>query len=224
MFGGMFGGRGSQGGLMPMMDGFGGFGSDDEDDDEDEDDDDDDEDEESEESEDSVVGQVVSAPADTDSSAVVEQGPVESGLGTSGEGSASVSTYTPADAGPGIDTAVDAAYKAGFRGDALRNIVAIAGPESGYNTEAYNPVGADDSYGLTQINMEGNLGPARREEFGLSSNEELHDPYTNMTAAYGVSGGGENFSPWTTYVDGKHEGYLDDADAAIARWLALNSG
>jgi hypothetical protein len=54
----------------------------------------------------------------------------------------------------------------------------------------------DNSYGLFQINMIGSLGPARREQFGLASNENLFNPLTNAAIAYIISDGGNDWGPW----------------------------
>lgn len=77
------------------------------------------------------------------------------------------------------------AYRAGFRGQDLVKIVAIAGRESSWRTGAYNPDRStgDDSYGLTQINMLGQMGTNRLQSFGISRPEDLYDPEVNMRAA-----------------------------------------
>jgi hypothetical protein len=87
-------------------------------------------------------------------------------------------------------------YKAGFRGKDLVDMVAIAGRESRFNANAFNPKNRDLSYGLMQINMKGDMGPKRRKDFGISKNEDLLNPTTNAKAAWIVSGGGNNFKPW----------------------------
>lgn len=61
-------------------------------------------------------------------------------------------------------------------------MVACALGESGGDTRAHNTRPPDNSYGLWQINMYGALGPARRREFGLTSNDQLFDPATNARA------------------------------------------
>lgn len=104
---------------------------------------------------------------------------------------------------------------AGFKGDALKTMVAIAIAESGGNPWCHNPNPPDDSYGLWQINMIGGLGPDRRKRFGITNNNELYDPLVNAKAAYELSGGGQNFKPWTTYTSGAYRKYLDQA-AAVA--------
>lgn len=88
--------------------------------------------------------------------------------------------------------------QAGFRGDGLRTAFGIAKRESGGRPDAYNPDRStgDDSYGLFQINMLGDMGPARRRQFGLRSNEDLLDPLTNARAAFRMSKGGRDFGAW----------------------------
>ena len=80
---------------------------------------------------------------------------------------------------------------AGFKGEALKTAWAIAKRESGGRPEAYNPDRStgDDSYGLFQINMLGDLGPSRRKQFGLQRNEDLLDPVVNAKAAFRMSNG-----------------------------------
>lgn len=107
------------------------------------------------------------------------------------------------------------AYNAGFRGDDLIKAVAIAGAESGFNTGALNPNGKDNSFGLMQMNMYGDLGPSRREQWGLSSDEELYDPATNMRAAYSLYSSTKGFSHWTTFTGGKYNDYMDQARTAV---------
>lgn len=111
------------------------------------------------------------------------------------------------------------ASQAGFKGEGLRQMVATIFPESGGRPDAFNGNAGtgDRSYGLAQINMLGNLGPERLKQFGIHRNEDLFDPLTNLKAAYEVSGHGTNFSPWSAWKAGKHQQYLDEADAAIAQ-------
>lgn len=106
------------------------------------------------------------------------------------------------------------AKAAGFTGDNLAKAVAVALAESSGNVNAHNPVPPDNSYGLWQINMLGSMGPARRKQFGLSSNEELFNPATNAKAAFAIAGGGKNFRPWSTYTSGKYLGYMSRARKA----------
>jgi hypothetical protein len=97
---------------------------------------------------------------------------------------------------------------AGFKGDEIPVIVAIALAESGGNPKAHNATPPDDSYGLLQINMLGALGPARRKQYGLSTNTALYDPATNFRVGYGIYKG-SGFKAWTTYTRGTYKKYLD---------------
>ena len=108
------------------------------------------------------------------------------------------------------------AYNAGFRGENLVKAVAIAYRESRWNAGSYNPNAAtkDLSFGLMQINMIDNLGPSRRTQFGISSNEELYDPAVNMRAAFKMSSGGTDFYAWGSYK-GKDPMYSTNPDSAL---------
>lgn len=112
-----------------------------------------------------------------------------------------------------MEQLVGIAKGAGFSDDNAVIAAAIAMAESGGNSNAHNPKPPDNSYGLWQINMIGDLGPARRKQYGLSSNEQLFDPVTNAKIAFRISGG-SNFSPWTTYTGGKYKSHLATAQAA----------
>lgn len=107
-----------------------------------------------------------------------------------------------------------AAKAAGFSGSAVATITAIALAESGGDAQSHNPVPPDDSYGLTQINMLGSMGPERRQEFGLKSNTDLYDPVVNMKAAYAISNGGKTFRPWSTYTSGSYIRFVVRANKA----------
>jgi hypothetical protein len=94
--------------------------------------------------------------------------------------------------------------QAGFPKSEIATGIGVAQAESGLNPNAHNSKPPDDSYGLFQINMLGALGPARRKEFGISKNEQLYDPQTNVRAAYKVwkSSG---WKAWTTYTSGAYK-------------------
>lgn len=78
--------------------------------------------------------------------------------------------------------------QAGFPEEVVPTMVAIAHGESRLNPKAFNPdvSTGDQSYGLFQINMLGDMGPARRKQFGIASNEELYDPVKNVQAAKAI--------------------------------------
>lgn len=94
--------------------------------------------------------------------------------------------------------------------------VAVAIAESGGNTNSHNAVPPDNSYGLWQINMLGAMGPARRKQFGLTSNEQLFDPNVNAKAMAALSNGGTNWKPWTTYTRGTYRAYMARGMAAAS--------
>lgn len=102
---------------------------------------------------------------------------------------------------------------AGFSGDDIGIAVAVAMAESGGNTQAHNTTPPDNSYGLWQINMYGNLGPSRRTSLKLKSNDELFDPAVNARAAHTIKQG-SGWGAWTTYTSGKYKKHLDESLAS----------
>lgn len=116
------------------------------------------------------------------------------------------------------------AYQAGFRGEDLVRVVAIAKRESSYNPRAFNgnTNTGDKSYGLMQINMLGSMGPARMKAFGITSEDQLYDPLTNMKAAYALyKSSGNQLTPW-----GGYKGVSDThgADVEAARTVVNSAG
>ena len=99
------------------------------------------------------------------------------------------------------------ARSVGFPADKANLMGAIGMAESGGNPRAYNPRGADKSYGLWQINMLGGMGPERRAQFGLSSNDELFDPKTNAKAAYQIYKQ-QGINAWGAYTNGSYKQFL----------------
>jgi hypothetical protein len=106
------------------------------------------------------------------------------------------------------------AYAAGFRGQGLTTAVAVALAESGGRTTAHNATPPDDSYGLWQINMLGALGPERRHQYHLKSDDRLFDPDTNARVANSISSDGHDFTPWSTYTNGAYKDHLTAARKA----------
>ncbi len=92
----------------------------------------------------------------------------------------------------------DLLWAVGFEGRDLKEAWAVAKKESNGRPLAYNGnrKTGDNSYGIFQINMIGNLGPARLEKFGLNSNKELLNPVTNAEIAFRMSRGGEDWTAW----------------------------
>lgn len=116
-----------------------------------------------------------------------------------------------------IPAIYNAARRAGFSPNDAVTMTAIALAESGGNPDAYNGNvnTGDNSYGLWQINMIGNLGAPRRAQFGINDNNQLFDPATNAHAAYLVAGNGRSFAPWSTYKSGAYTAYLAPVMSAL---------
>lgn len=107
------------------------------------------------------------------------------------------------------------ARQAGFTGQGLVNIVAIALAESGGNPQALanypngsNAGGPEISAGLTQINT------LAHPQYTVS---ELYDPLTNFKAAFQVSNGGTNFNPWSTWTNGAARSELASVQQALGQ-------
>jgi hypothetical protein len=86
----------------------------------------------------------------------------------------------------------------GFEGQRHKTAWGIVMRESNARPLAHNGNHrtGDSSYGIFQVNMIGDLGPSRRDKFGLTSNNQLFDPVLNAQVAYLMSRGGEDFGSW----------------------------
>lgn len=104
---------------------------------------------------------------------------------------------------------------AGFSPDESATFTAIALAESGGNSQAHNPHG-EDSKGLFQINA--------RAHPGLDRKYDLYDPQQNARAAFEVSAGGSDASPWTVTHGSGSARYLMYKDAAQAAAVAYGDG
>lgn len=109
------------------------------------------------------------------------------------------------------------AQGAGFKGQDVQTMAAIAMAESSGNPGAHNRNAStgDNSYGLAQINMLGSMGPARLKQFGLQKNEQLFDPQTNFKAAKQVKDS-SGFGAWSTYGSGKYKQFLSQVQKAAS--------
>lgn len=112
-----------------------------------------------------------------------------------------------------IEQLVGLAKGAGFSADEAVIMAAIAMAESGGNSNRTNFVPPDKSYGLWQINMIGGLGPARLQQFGLSSESQLLDPVTNAKAAYAIRRS-QGLDAWTVYKTKAYKNFLSQAQSA----------
>lgn len=106
----------------------------------------------------------------------------------------------------------------GFKGKSLRLAWAVVMRESrghplSHNTNAST---GDNSYGLFQINMIGDLGAVRREKFGIKTNAELLDPVVNAQAAFYMTAHGTDFGSWglgSNAYDGSA------SEPSVTKWL-----
>lgn len=106
-------------------------------------------------------------------------------------------------------------HRAGFTGEALVTIVAIAKGESGFDAAAVGDVGLQDgtwgpSVGLLQVRslrVEKGTGGIRDELANL-------DPAHNARSGWEISGRGRNFRPWSVYTSGSYKQFVDAVRAA----------
>jgi hypothetical protein len=103
---------------------------------------------------------------------------------------------------------------AGFTKEQAKTMAMIAGGESTFKNTAYNGEGADDSYGLWQINMKGAMGTERLKNLGLSSKADLYDPLTNAKAAKYIYDR-QGFEAWGAYTNGDAARKYGNASAAL---------
>lgn len=111
------------------------------------------------------------------------------------------------------------AHGAGFRGSDRVTAVAVALAESGGDTQAHNSTPPDDSYGLWQINMLGDMGPDRRRRLGIDANSALFDPIVNAQAAKMIHAG-SGWKAWTTYTSGAYSQYRMEAEQGVNAYLS----
>lgn len=93
---------------------------------------------------------------------------------------------------------VDLLSAVGFEGKALKVAYAVAKKESNGRPLAHNGdvKTGDNSYGIFQINMLGNLGEDRREKFDLRTDKDLFDPVRNAEITFYMTNGGKDWSSW----------------------------
>ena len=117
---------------------------------------------------------------------------------------------TPTSKGSGVSGTMDPVEMAQimlrrkFPKEAIAKMLAISYRESRWQPGARKNDDIEDSFGLFQINMKGNLGPVRRGHYGLSSNEELFDPLMNIKAARILFGDGQGIKHWGIDGDPMH--------------------
>jgi len=92
----------------------------------------------------------------------------------------------------------------GFEGQGLKMAWAVAKKESNGRPLAFNgnKNTGDHSFGIFQINMNGELMESRIEKFDLNSVSDLFNPVTNAEIAFYMTKGGKDWSSWT-YLNGE---------------------
>ncbi len=103
--------------------------------------------------------------------------------------------------------------QAGFPEKDIPTMIGIAGGESSFIPTRHNPNAntGDNSYGLFQINMLGAMGPERRRQFGIESNDELFDPATNIRAAKSIYDS-QGLGAWTVYDNKTYRNFMPTAE------------
>ena len=111
---------------------------------------------------------------------------------------------------------VNLAKQAGFNDEEAAIMGAIGAAESSGNPSAHNPNAStgDNSYGLWQINMLGNMGPERKKLFNIEDNEQLKDPRVNAEAARKIYEQ-QGFEAWSVYKSGAYKKYLGTAQESV---------
>jgi hypothetical protein len=140
----------------------------------------------------------------TDKVMTAWKGAASGAAGGSPSGGTPGSGFTPGESGAlTADQMVELLHQAGFEGEALVKFAAISRRESGWRPGAYNPDAStgDNSYGLWQINMLGNLAAARLpliKKAGGSKIEDLYDPLISAKVIKQMWDAG-GFNPWGPY-------------------------
>src|SRR5262249_47822265 len=107
------------------------------------------------------------------------------------------------------------ARQAGFTPDEAVTMTGIALAESGGDSRSHATVG-EDSRGLWQVNAQSHPD--------LAQKYDLYDPVQNARAAFEVSRGGADVSPWTVTHGGSNARYLMYRGNAEAAAVAAGDG
>jgi|SRR5579872_357825 len=119
-----------------------------------------------------------------------------------------------------LQQAIQYAQAAGFQGQSLITILAIAEAESGLQTDVVNSIGAT---GILQIYL------AVHPDV---TSAQAKDPAFSFRYAWSLSGGGKNFCPWQSYDpavcgrdwDGRYKQYIPLVTAAVQGSPASSGG
>ncbi|MFZ2957261.1 MAG: SH3 domain-containing protein [Candidatus Ozemobacteraceae bacterium] len=132
--------------------------------------------------------------------------------GSSGSsGSTTKSGTTVSQTGSGGKALLGWLQEAGLSGEKLRLAWAIGMGESRGDPKQFNgnTKTGDQSYGLFQINMIGKMGPARRKQYNLNSNDELFDPQVNIRVMLTMSKNGTKWTDWSAYKNGSYRKFYN---------------
>lgn len=142
-------------------------------------------------------------------------GKVQGQTGGFSVGAPAAPVLPPATTNPKLLRIMQAARGAGFQGEDLIRMTAVAMAESSGNVQAFNNNArtGDLSYGAFQVNMRGDLGPARRRQFGLPNNEALFDLGTNARVAKAIFDS-QGINAWGAFRDGRFQEWMGQARAA----------
>jgi hypothetical protein len=148
---------------------------------------------------------------------------------------AAVTAQPAADALPGTEVAA-AAFRAGFRGQALVTMVAIAGAESSWSPSAEgdtHPIEGCEchSHGPWQIRSCPKKDPQVTYDtrgchppLDRGDRDLLVDPEANGRVAWRLaSSGGGGFDDWSTYTSGAYLAWLPQAEAAAAAYATATA-
>lgn len=124
-----------------------------------------------------------------------------------------------------LSEVISIARAAGFTGNGLITAVAIAIAESALNSNATGDVNIQTnkwgpSIGLWQIRS---LKPEYLYLEPIRNAATLYDPLTNAKAAFAISKGGTDFSPWSTFIYNQYKNFTTQVGQA-AQFVNDNSG
>ena len=123
-----------------------------------------------------------------------------SGGTTASSGGTTASSSAPSSSVSGNESLYRKALQAaGFTQQGINTMIAIGKAESGLRSEATLSTPKEYSVGAFQINLKAHP---------QVSESAARDPYQAAAYAYQLSGGGKNYTPWTTYTSGKYKGYI----------------
>lgn len=152
--------------------------------------------------------------------------------GGAGPSRGPVSTVTDSSGALSADQVANILYQAGFRGEDLVQMLAIAKRESGYKPGAHrtnrddlkNTEKATGDFGLFQINYSN--FPNIQRALGLKSIHDLKDPMVNARAAFMLWNGGAGASNWGASSEGwsRDGDHLYKTDVTTARTVASSAG